>query len=279
MSKPYLFASPLVAAAVLAALSVSARAGTPTYEASDKKTVTPVVEPPPYEAGRGLITLEGPSGMFINPTSATLPKGAMTLQYCLFIPEDSGKLIGHGLMGAYGVTDWLEIGGIGSMVDINEPASRTIAAGGPLARIRLLKDEGWVPQVSVGAYARWGTHALNRTTTFLAAYKRFPISDEGFVRSVGFHAGMRVTWFDEDALKANSFNSYYGAEVQFPYRVYLVGEIGTKGNNRVTQQDRTPYSFGFQWRLGGVNLSVAGIQSGDQKNIGYYTGFALNHAF
>jgi len=65
-----------------------------------------VVAPAPYEAGRGLITLEGPSGMFINPTSATLPKGAYTAQYCLFFPEPSdrydrpgraGELWDHGL--------------------------------------------------------------------------------------------------------------------------------------------------------------------------------------
>src|SRR5688572_26767682 len=40
-----------------------------------------------YEGGRGLITLEGISGMFLNPTSGTLPARSLTAQYCVGILE------------------------------------------------------------------------------------------------------------------------------------------------------------------------------------------------
>jgi hypothetical protein len=245
-------------------------------QVADKKTVIPEE---PYEAGRGLITLQGPSGMFINPTSATLPKGAFTAQYCNFYPKDSGAVVGHGWMASYGVTDWLEIGGLANLVDVNDPIDRELGVGGPLVRIRLLRDKEWWPQFSIGAYAKWGTHALNQVTTFAAAYKRFPISESGFVKSIGIHAGVRGSWFDDEAAKANSVNGYWGAEVQFPYRVYLVGEIGTEGNTPGGKDKRLPYAFGAQWRLGGVNLTFAGIQSGTQTSIGYYWGVGFAHHF
>ena len=196
---------------------------------SDKKSVIPEA---PYEAGRGLITLEGPSGMFINPTSATLPKNAYTAQYCIFFPNQDTDVVGHGMMASYGITDWLEVGAQGNLIDLNAGVDRELAAGGPLVRIRLLKDESWWPQFSVGAYLKWGSHALNQFAAFAAAYKRIPISETGFVRSVGFHAGFRGTWFDGDLPQEESYNGYFGTEVQLPYRVYLVGELSTKGETR-----------------------------------------------
>src|SRR5262245_3375262 len=87
-------AGPLCALALIfAALAHPAfvRAGQEIREAA------PPVEPP-YEAGRGLLTLQGPSGMFINPTSATLPQGKFTLQYCNFYPENNTEIVTHGFM-------------------------------------------------------------------------------------------------------------------------------------------------------------------------------------
>src|SRR3954454_11432130 len=67
----------------------------------------PVVEVPTARESRCLITLEGPSGMFINPTSATLPKGTFILNYCVFVPTlpDQIGLVGHGILLSYGVRD------------------------------------------------------------------------------------------------------------------------------------------------------------------------------
>ena len=223
---------------------------------SSKGPVAPPPPPPdaPYEAGRGLLTLEGPTGMFINPTSATLPQGAFTAQYCFSLPENDSNPWGHGALLAYGVTDWLEVGGIASYVSL-ESADDPLA-GGPFARVRLLKDEGWVPQFSIGGYSAFGDAAVERYGIFGAFYKRLPIDEDGFLKSIGFHAGVRQTWH-EDPIDDN-FHVYGGVEVQLPLRFYIVGEVSSKDSD---SQDDVPYAFGIQWRAGGVNISVAGIQA------------------
>ena len=60
---------------------------------------------PVYRGGRGLITLQGMAGMFLNPTSGTLNQGQFTAQYCVFFDQYSTNTIGQGLMLDYGVTD------------------------------------------------------------------------------------------------------------------------------------------------------------------------------
>jgi len=248
--------------------SPSAHAGQPVADKEIKETVSPVE--PPYEAGRGLLTLQGPSGMFINPTSATLPKGAFTLQYCNFYPNNRTEIVAHGWMAAYGITDWLEIGANANV--LNVPVDRELGVGGPLIRVRLLRDQEWWPQISVGAYGKYGTNALQQSTVFLAAYKRLPLDEDGFFKSLGFHAGIRQTWFHDDFAEDDSLNIYGGAELQLPYRLYLVGEVGTKGNTPAGRDPRTPYAFGAQWRLGMVNISFAGIQNGTTEKTSLYYG-------
>ena len=111
--------------ALLAAVPLSAVAGEPDADISMYKP-TP---PPAYEAGRGLITLEGPSGMFINPTSATIPKGYSTIQYCMFLPNQNTDVIGNGFYGAFGITDWFEVGAIGKYIDT--PSGGNPGGAGP----------------------------------------------------------------------------------------------------------------------------------------------------
>ena len=232
------------------------------------------VEPAPvselaYEAGRGLLTITGPSGLFINPTSATLPKGAFTAQYCFFLPENDSNPWAHGYMAAYGLTDWAELGLIGLYVDA--PGENPYATG-PFARIRLLKDEGMLPQFSIGGYSRFGDESVETRGAFGAFYKRLPISETGFVKALGFHAGVRQNW---DA-GPDPFHVYGGLEVQLPYRFYLVGEISSRDDDA---ERETPYSFGFQWRAGGINISVAGIQDGNLDEPGFYFGIGSQLAF
>src|SRR5436309_3192469 len=94
----------------------------------------PIVEVPTARESRGLITLEGPSGMFINPTSATLPKGTFVLNYCVFVPTlpQGIGLVGHGVLLSYGVRDWLEVGFTGDLLDLSVGDSEnTYVVGGP----------------------------------------------------------------------------------------------------------------------------------------------------
>lgn len=262
------FSKTVFAAVSLLALGASgARAGTENME---MKEVAPPPPEPPYEAGRGLLTLEGPTGMFINPTSATLPKGSFTIQYCNFYADTRSDVVGHGWLASYGFTDWLEIGGIANVVQV--PGNKNLGLGGPLVRVRLLRDKEWWPQLSIGTYGKYGTNALQQTTVFLAAYKRIPINEDGFFRSFGVHAGVRGSWYHENYPEDGSVNVYGGAELQLPYRFYLVGEVGNKGYTPTGRVEEVPYAFGFQWRLGAVNISFSGIQNGSTDRISLFYG-------
>jgi len=77
--------------------TASGIAGPDPIPESKDVNLEPVVEVPTARESRGLITLEGPSGMFINPTSATLPQGRIILNYCVFVPTlpEGVGLVGH----------------------------------------------------------------------------------------------------------------------------------------------------------------------------------------
>ena len=230
--------------------------------------------PPVYEAGRGLITLEGPSGMFINPTSATLPAGSVTLQYCMFLPDQNTDTIGNGFLGAYGFTDSFEAGVIGKYVD---PANGGGIGGvGPFARLRLMKHEGLRPQLSIGGYAQFGDDPLTNYGMFSAAYWRIPLNETGFFKSLGVHTGVRQNWYDLGP--GDAFHAYGGLELQMPLRFYAIGEVSTKDDDRDTEE--APYAFGLQWRLYGVNITAAGIQSGNlPKGPAFYWGIGSGFQF
>src|SRR4051812_29844362 len=60
---------------------------------------------PAVVTSRGLITQQGMSGMFINPTSGTLAQGQLTLQYCvLFEDYTTTNLMAHNVMLDSGIT-------------------------------------------------------------------------------------------------------------------------------------------------------------------------------
>ena len=224
-----------------------------------------------YEGGKGLLTLEGPSGMFLNPTSATMPKGYGTLQYCILFAENRTDGVWNGFMGSYGLTDQLEIGASGFQLD--KPGEDPMGAG-PFVRVRLRKDEpGGLPQVGAGVYSRISDDVFpdrggDKVTAFAAAYKRLPRAEQGFVKAVGLHAGVRHSWLDsraEDSLLAG----YGGLEVQLPLRCYVVGEVTTKDEdfNR-----HTPYAAGLQWRAAGVAMSFGAIQHGGLDEASFFYG-------
>lgn len=225
-----------------------------------------------YESGRGLITLEGPSGMFINPTSATLPRGAFTAQYCIFFPDRSDRVLGHGAMAAYGITDAFELGVVTNYIDAR--GADGDGNFGPFARLRLTKHEGWLPQIGVGGYAKFGIEPLENFSAFASAYWRCPLDENGFFKSLGFHVGARENWFDGGNLDA--FHAYGGVELEMPLRIYAVAEVSTEDDDFDT---KTPYSFGLQWRAGGINISVAGIQNGNLAGPAFYFGIGTAWQF
>jgi hypothetical protein len=248
-------------ALAFAALSLQVQAGPVTV--SSKNAMPPPVVEEEYVGGRGLLTIEGPTGMFINPTSGTMPAGAFTAQYCFFLPNWSATdpLMAHGALLSFGVTDWLEVGGLFSAIDLD--GVDTFYSGGPMVRVRLLKqDAGMIPELSIGGYAFLGDE--EKYSAFLALFKSFEISKDGFLRSVGFHAGIRDRWIEKNLdgspEASDDVVGYFGVEVELPLRFYLVGEVSTPDED--LGGDDVPYAFGIQWRLGGINVSVACLDNG-----------------
>jgi hypothetical protein len=138
---------------------------------------------------------------------------------------------------------------------------------GPMARVRLRRDVGGLPEVSVGGYAKFGTDQFDSKNVFIAASKTFPIDERGFVKTVTFQGGFRESWLEAPDRNTNRF--YGGIEVQLPYDIWAVGEV-TQFASRKDQFQ--PWAVGLQWRGRKFGLSAALVQSGDDKPPSIYLG-------
>jgi hypothetical protein len=240
---------------------------------SDTKD-SPIVEVPTQAVvreSRGLVTSEGPSGMFINPTTATLTQGTWAFGYCVVLTSQDTDVLGNHMFLSYGVRDWLELGVIAHMVNVTvdgqELPKGDYGSGGPMARVRLHRDVGNWPEISIGAYAAMGTDALDSKNVFLGASKTFPIDEKGFVKTVTFQGGFRESWIEAPDRNTNRF--YGGVEVQLPHDIYLIGEV-TQFSHR--KDEFTPWAAGIQWRGRRFGLTAAIVQSGDDDPPSIYLG-------
>jgi hypothetical protein len=229
-----------------------------------------------YKGARGLVTLEGITGMYLNPTSGTLAAGKLTLQYCIaMLKQQAGQNTGtenqHTAMATYGVTDWLELGALGRVSDLDNQ-HQSIAAGGPLGRVRLFKDEGMWPELSIGGMLREGKKNLTKRTVFVAGSKKMDL-ESVIVHSLRLHAGFRQFWQDGSVNVADASIAYIGGEVEFGKSVFLVGEVSTKDD----AFRRVPFSAGFQVRSqDGKAFDVAVVQSGNEEDISLFIGVGLD---
>ena len=241
-----------------------------------------------YSGGRGLITYSGQTGMFMNPTSGTANAGDISLQSCALVFDIGGKtVVSHAVLATVGATDWLELGvyglgvyGVptgdgrtGSGGDGLPAANRTMGAGQGNVRLRLLKDEGALPEVSIGGMFRAGDAYLRQEQLFVAASKGFDFDLEGVVRGVRFHLGFRQLWQDPDVKERNGSIAYGGIDFSLPYDLHLVGEVSGKDD----VYDRTPFSVGIQWRdARGYGASLAFVRSDDWGEDAAYIGIGFN---
>ncbi len=230
-------------------------------------------DPPDYNPGRGLITLEGVTGMFLNPTSGTMPQGTFTAQYCIAIlKQNDDEEYQHTAMFGYGVTDWLEVGGFFRISELDN-SDHSLGAGGPYVRVRLLKDEEIIPELSVGFISRNGNDALYKQTLFVAASKRIPIDEDGFLRGVRVHLGFRQIWQDEDVNEKDGSIVYVGGEIDLPLDLHIVSEVSSRDD----LFNHHPWSIGVQWRPNNrFGLSFAGVQSGNDDRLSLYIGVGVD---
>jgi hypothetical protein len=243
---------------------------TMTYESKD----SPIVEVPTLAVvreSRGLVTSEGPSGMFMNPTTATLTHGTWAFGYCSVLTNQDTDILGNHMFISYGVRDWLELGIVATMINVTvdgqELPRGDYGTGGPMARVRLHRDIGNWPEISIGAYAKMGTDALDSKNVFLGASKTVPIDEKGFFKTITFQGGFRESWIEAPDRNTNRF--YGGAEVQLPHNIYLIGEV-TQFSHR--KDEFTPWAAGLQWRGHRLGLTAAIVQSGDDRPPSIYLG-------
>lgn len=228
-----------------------------------------------YVGGRGLITVEGPTGLFLNPTSGITAKGQLSPQACVFFFDVNGDhATGYGLLLTYGVTDWLDIGVYGLLVDGINPAvtgESTLESGQINARVRLLRDEGGLPEVSVGGFVQEGDEPLRRQTLYIAASKGFDFGTGGLFSGGRLHAGFRHFRQDPDVNEEDGSIFYIGAELNLSSNLFLVGEVSTKDDVFA----HTPYAFGIQYRGSSSGLTMAVTQPGNSDDPAYYFGIGV----
>ena len=240
----------------------------------DSKDSSPIVEIPTeavVRESRGNITLEGPSGMFLNPTTATLPQGLWSVGYCAVLTNQDTDILGHSMYISYGVRDWLELGVVANMfnfaVDGDEVKEGSYGTAGPMARVRLMRDRGPWPEISLGGYAKMGTDAFDSKNVFIGASKTLPIDEKGFLKTITFQGGFRESWLEAPDRNTNRF--YGGVEVQLPANLWVVAEVSQFAKRK---DQFTPWAAGLQWRGKLFGLSAAIVQSGDDKPPSIYLG-------
>ena len=275
MFSPVRILSPLrifIGVVLCAALNAATSFGgsTLTYDTKDSPIVEIPTSAPVVRESRGLVTLEGPSGMFLNPTSATLPQGVFAIGYCSVLTNQDTDILGNHMFMSYGVRDWLELGVVASMIHFSmndELPEGDYGYAGPMVRVRLRRDVGMWPEVSLGGYAKFGTDAFDSKNVFIAASKTVPIAEKGFLKTITFQGGFRESWLEAPDRNTNRF--YGGIEVQLPCNLYAVGEVTQFASRK---DEFTPWAAGIQWRGKKFGLSAAIVQSGDDKPPSIYLG-------
>jgi hypothetical protein len=255
-----------------------------------------------YSGGGGLITYYGQTGMFLNPTSGTKHANDFSLQSCALVFKILGeRVVAHALLATYGVTDWLEIGvfglgvygtpgapigaaagpgpgpgpggpGIGGAAGL-AGADSVMGAGQANVRARLIKDEGFIPEVSVGAMVREGHEYLRQQSVYIAGSKGIPLGENSPISEIRFHAGFKQIWQDDDVKESDGSIPYGGIDISMPLNLHLVAEVSAKDDIYL----KTPFSVGVQWRdPRGYGASLAFVRSDDWGANSVYIGVGIN---
>ncbi len=232
---------------------------------------------------RGVITINGLPGMFINPTSGTLPKGEISVQACIsdidWVGDDS---YWKGLLVGYGFSDRFELAFSHTGFD-NRTDDKAVDASGPAMRYRFLDEDisGW--EGSVGVFWRPGTKYVAKRGGNLAFSRK--IGKVAIDREIRLHLGGKTfkqdgSWtgkwlgnLNSSLAKDTATLVYGGIEVQLKGNFSLISEISSKGGFYT----KTPWAFGAQYKkAGGFGCSLGLVQPGYSKNPGLFFGIGLN---
>jgi hypothetical protein len=237
-----------------------------------------------YTGAQGLISLQGTRGTFLNPTSGTLGQGQVTVQYCILLADQeapNSDITGHGILGSYGVTDWLEVGFFYNVAEVRA-LDEMISVAGPTVRARLVQETDTLPELSVGGLYFDGDSAsdgLSRQELYVVASKRFEIDEDGWAQAFRVHGGVRQTWrHDAPAAPGNGTVGHLAGELFMPYGVSLIAEVNTQDD---IFGPRTPWALGAQFKpTGGVlGLSFGYLQNGGLNRPALYIGIGGAYEF
>ncbi len=227
-----------------------------------------------YVGGLGNVTGFGLTGLFQNPTSGILPEGALLLQDCFSIAETAGDHFNtNGLLVSYGVNDWLEVGGFFSSVLGRTPVpggDSNFYAGQAQARVRVQRDEGLMPEISIAGVAGFGDDFLSKHSALLMASKGIDLSDGDFMRSARLHGGVRHVWTGRGDEITTAF---VGLEVEALRNVFLIADVNTRDDSYI----KTPWSAGVQYRSNGFGFSLAVVQDGQRTDEAYFIGIGVSY--
>lgn len=234
----------------------------------------PGVTPPGYTGGLGLITTLGPTGLFQNATSGIAPKHAFSVESCMAFKENnSDHFQSNGVLLTYGVTDWLEIGGFGLFAYGLNPAAAgdsDLQMGQAHARVRLTRDEGAMPEITVGGIAGFGDDPLVAHSLFVSASKGFELSEGDVMRSIRLHGGVRQTWPEAGS---DITTAFAGVELEVVRNLFVIGEINTSDES----YQRTQWSAGLQYRSSSFGMSFAVLQDPFESNETIYVGIGVSY--
>lgn len=233
-------------------------------------------------ATRGVITIDGVPGMFLNPTSGTLKKDEISIQACISTQDWLGDDVHwKGAFIGYGCSDRFELGFSHAGLD-NRTDHKVVDANGPALRYRFLDENvsGW--EGSVGAYWRPGSKYVERTGGNLAFSRK--IGNMRAEREVRLHLGVRTFkqdgWWIGKWLGSQQYSLakdsatlvYGGVEVQLPGHLSAIAEVSSKGD----YFSKTPWAVGLQYKMaGGLGCSLGAVQPGYAKSAGFFFGIGV----
>jgi len=231
----------------------------------------------PIHAFPGLITKEGPTGMFLNPTAEVSPPHTINAQTCwLHQNQMEGVSDWNIVMVAHTLPTATELGLLVRLV--TPQGNSTESAVGGFLRQLVWPEARWLPitpAFAVGAtvfHNEISTPGLNvRGTAFAALSKT--LTPPGFLVPVRAHLGGRFVNFSNPT-DANDVTGYLGIEANVMTNLRLIGEV----NIQTKVDTRTPFAVGLQFSLAKLGISASAINTGRSNTPGLFFGIGFPFA-
>jgi len=199
------------------------------------------------------LTLDGQTGLFLNPTAAVAAKGSPEIQANYQRLSTLGTHFNtYGIGGAIGVADKLELSGNYSRTSVEGYHDNSWRAG---AKYQLLQraDKGF--DLAVGG--NFGNEGLvegdlDHYNVYVAGTKAFNTSSNR--APIEGTLGLRWDRFSVPGESTSKFSVYAGAQVPLTRtgEFSLVGEVGSK----IIDEAETPYALGVRYQPNNSGLSV-----------------------